>query len=177
MKSIPASKKLPPPLPKPKHHIGVYAGSFDPPTKGHFDIITRASGMFNQLYVAVAYNISKNAIFTTEEKIKMLRANLMIPNVVVTDFSGLIVDLCKKIGATTMVRGVRNIMDFETEMNMAHVNSDLAHDVNTILIPTRLEYMTVSSSMVKELAKFGRDVSQYVHPHVAMALKEKFAQK
>jgi pantetheine-phosphate adenylyltransferase len=157
--------------------IAVYAGSFDPITNGHLDIIERASAVFDKVYVAIGTNPSKSALFSLEQRLLMLSLVCApLPNVVPASFEGLLVDFCEKVGAKVIVRGLRAVTDFEYELGLAHTNGHISPNIDTVFFPTRPENSFVSSSTVRELAKHGRDVSYFVKPPVAAALREKFSQ-
>jgi pantetheine-phosphate adenylyltransferase len=140
----------------------VCPGSFDPVTNGHVDIFRRASGLFDELIVATGTNLSKNRMFDPEERMEMLReACAELPNVKVMGFTGLIVDFCREIGAQAIVKGLRGGNDYEYELPMAQMNSHLT-GVETVFVPTTASLGYVSSSLVKEVASLGGDVSGLV---------------
>ena len=141
-------------------------GSFDPVTNGHIDIIGRASTLFDEVIVAVGVNKSKNRLFTPEERIAMLtEAVRPWSNVTVDGFEGLLTDFCQQRGVVAIVKGLRAVSDFDYELQMAQMNSSLA-DVETVFVPTSPEYSFLASSLVKEVAAFGGDVSGLVPAHV-----------
>ncbi len=141
-------------------------GSFDPVTNGHIDIIGRASLLFDEVVVAVGVNKSKNRLFTPEERIAMLtEAVRPWDNVKVDGFAGLLTDFCQERGIVAIVKGLRAVSDFDYELQMAQMNSSLAA-VETVFVPTSPEYSFLASSLVKEVAAFGGDVSRLVPPHV-----------
>jgi pantetheine-phosphate adenylyltransferase len=150
--------------------IAVYPGSFDPITNGHLDVIGRATRVFDRVIVAVLANPRKQPLLSADERVSVIRASLsdeagLDPaRVVVDTFDGLTVDFCHRSGAGFIVRGLRAISDFETEMQLAHNNRRLAPDVDTVFFMTAVEHGYVSSSLVKEIASFGGDVSQMVPP-------------
>ncbi len=153
----------------------VYPGSFDPTTNGHIDIIKRASGFVDTLVVAVLENPSKNPLFSVEERvehIKMLTGDL--ENVCVMPFSGLLADFVKKINANFVIRGVRTITDFEYEFQMALTNRSLNKNMETLFIPTSTQVLYLSSSVVKEVAMFGGDISDMVPEKLKNIIVEKF---
>jgi pantetheine-phosphate adenylyltransferase len=156
----------------------VYAGSFDPVTKGHANVIRRALSMFFKVYAAVGKNTSKKCLFDENERIGFIENEFtddeLNVGLYVATFDGLLVDFCKKVGAKVIVRGLRAVTDFEYELGMAHANHSQVADIETVFLPTLPEYSFVSSSTVKELARWGGDVSQFVSPTVAAALKGKF---
>ena len=149
----------------------VCPGSFDPPTFGHLDIVRRASGLFDEVVVAVGTNVSKNRLFGADERIAMMqRACADLPNVSVEAFAGLVTTFCAERGAATLVKGLRAAADFDYELQMAQMNSSLT-GIETVFLPTSPERGFVSSSLVKEVAGFGGDVSAFVPPFVHDALK------
>lgn len=156
--------------------VAVYPGSFDPVTYGHLDIIARASRLFDRLHVAVLENPSKRALFTVEERLAMLEeACRPYPNVTCESFSGLVVQYAASRQARAIVRGLRAVSDFEYEFVMATMNRHLDPRIDTVFIMTSSEYAFVSSSLVKEVASFGGDVSRWVPPGVAERLRARFA--
>ena len=141
--------------------IAICPGSYDPVTLGHLDIITRTSRIFEHVIVAVMINPNKKTSFTVEERIDLLRrATEGIPGVEVVGFTGLLADYAHQRGATAIVKGLRAVTDFEYEFQMALTNKKLAPDVETLFMTTRSEYMYLSSSMVKQVAMFGGDISE-----------------
>lgn len=141
----------------------IYPGSFDPATNGHLDIIERAAGIFDELIVAVATNIGKAALFTTEERLAMLReACRHLPNVTVESFDGLLVRYAASRGANIIVKGLRALSDFEFEFEMALMNRRLDGGIETVFMMTNAEYSYLSSSIVKEVAGFGGSVEGLV---------------
>ena len=154
----------------------IYPGSFDPVTYGHLDVIRRAANIFDELTVSVLNNVGKSALFSVEERVKMLEeATKDIPNVKVDSFSGLTIDYAKKKDVHVVIRGLRAITDFEYELQIAQTNHKLSGgEVDTMFLTTALEYAYLSSSGVKEIAKFDGDVSMCVPEHVAKELYRKF---
>ena len=157
--------------------IAVYPGSFDPVTNGHLDVVGRAAAVFDRVIVAVLGNPRKQPLLTAEERIATIRAGLdatldaaTATRVDVATFDGLTVDFCRASGAGFIVRGLRAISDFETEIQLAHNNRVLAPDVDTVFFMTSLEHSFVSSSLVKEIAQFGGDVSGMVPAAARSAL-------
>ncbi len=149
-------------------------GSFDPPTKGHLDVIERCRGLFDVVVVGVVHNPSKSPLFSAEERIDMLeRCCAAWPNVRVDSFSGLLVDFARDIGAKTVVKGLRAITDFDYEIQMSQMNRYLSNDVVSLFVATKPEYGYLSSSLVKEVARLGGSVDGLVPPLVADALKER----
>jgi len=159
--------------------IAVYAGSFDPPTLGHEDLARRAMSLCDRLIIAVGVNSSKNPLFTPEEKLAMLRdlSRRVHPNpdkCQVDYFEGLLIDYCRKRAATLIVRGLRAVSDFESELALALANFDQDSTIETIFLPTHPQFSFVSSSTVKELARLGGKVSTYLDPAVEHAIRAKF---
>lgn len=154
----------------------VCPGSFDPVTNGHLDIVGRASRLFDEVVVAVLVNRSKKSLFSLEERIAMLReATAHLPNVTVDSFEGLLVDFCTEHGISAIVKGLRAVSDFDYELQMAQMNGSLT-DVDTVFIPTSPEYSFLASSLVKEVAKGGGDVSGLVPDFVLERMTEAFEQ-
>ncbi|WP_243057251.1 pantetheine-phosphate adenylyltransferase [Nocardioides sp. SR21] len=155
----------------------VCPGSFDPVTHGHIDIVGRAAKLFDEVVVAVGVNASKNRLFTAEERIEMLReACAGMANVTVSSFSGLIVDFCREIDAQAIVKGLRGGNDYEYELPMAQMNSHLT-GVETVFVPTTAALGYVSSSLVKEVATFGGDVTGLVPDAVLARLTTRLAER
>ena len=154
-------------------HTAACPGSFDPVTNGHLDIIARASTLFDRVVVAVGVNASKRRLFSAEERIAMLtEACAGFDNVEIDQFDGLLTDFCKDRGISVIVKGLRAVSDFDYELQMAQMNSRLA-DVDTVFVPTSPEYSFLASSLVKEVATFGGDVSGLVPDHVLARLRER----
>ncbi len=155
--------------------IGVYPGTFDPVTNGHLDIIKRASNLFDKLYILVANNINKTTLFTIDERINLLKAILKDnPKIEVVTSDLLTVEFAKEINAEVMIRGLRMVSDFEYELQMATLNKSLDNNIETIFIMSSHEYSFLSSSSVKEIAKFNGDISKFVPLVVEEALHKKF---
>lgn len=155
----------------------VYPGSFDPLTNGHLDVIQRASRLFQKVTVAVLENPNKRGqyLFTAEERLAIVReATQHLPNVEAHTFSGLLVDFVKRVGAQAIVKGLRAVSDYEYELQMAHLNRQLLPGLETLFILSATRYSFVSSTMVKEIARYGGDVSKLVPPATLRALKAKF---
>jgi pantetheine-phosphate adenylyltransferase len=153
----------------------VCPGSFDPPTFGHLDIVRRASRLFDEVVVAVGTNVGKNRLFTPDERISMMqRACDDLPNVSVEGFAGLVTTFCAEHEATAIVKGLRAASDFDYELQMAQMNWSLT-GVETVFIPTRPERGFVSSSLVKEVAGFGGDISRFVPSFVHEQLRARLA--
>jgi len=152
----------------------VYPGSFDPVTKGHLDIVRRAAALVDELVVGVLNNNEKTPLFSVEERVKMLRdVTADIPNVRVESFSGLSVDFVRKCGASFIVRGLRAVTDFEYELQMAQTNRSIDGDIDTLFFTTALNYAYISSTIVKEVASYGGDISGFVPPSVAQRVYDK----
>jgi pantetheine-phosphate adenylyltransferase len=150
----------------------IYPGTFDPPTNGHLDLITRGSRIFSHLTVAVLINPVKNPLFTPEERVEMLtEATSPLQNVSVATFDGLTVDFARKKGAAAVLRGIRAISDYEHEFQMALMNRRLAPEIETVFLQPAGRYSFVSSRMVKEVFSFGGDISGLVPPNVVKRLR------
>ena len=155
----------------------VYTGSFDPITNGHMDIIRRASEIFDVLIVSVLNNKEKTPLFSVEERVKILEeATKDLPNVQIDSFSGLLVDYAREKDLHVIVRGLRAITDFEYELQMAQTNRVLAPDVDTVFLTTSLEYAYLSSTIMKEVARFGGDLSNFAPPEIITTLRMKLQQ-
>ncbi len=153
----------------------VYPGSFDPVTFGHLDIMERASQTVDELVVGVLENHAKIALFSVEERVKMLKIITKdLPNVRVESFHGLSVDFAREQGAGFIVRGLRAITDFEFELQMAQTNRIMAPKIDTIFLTTNLEYAYLSSTTVKEVASYGGDITKFVPEYVAKAVIAKY---
>jgi pantetheine-phosphate adenylyltransferase len=156
--------------------IAVCPGSFDPITNGHLDIIIRGAKIFDEIYVSVLNNSTKTPLFSVEERIELIKkVTKDIPNVKVDAFDGLLVEYAKSVNANALIRGLRAISDFEYEMQNASMNRVLNDDVETFFIMTNNQYSFLSSSIVKEVAKYGGDISELVPPIVEKELHNKFA--
>lgn len=155
--------------------LAVYAGSFDPVTFGHVDLIERASALFSDVIVAIGVHPTRNPLFQIEERLELVRAvSSGFPNVRVDSFDGLLIDYCRKNAARVIVRGLRVATDFEYELQIAHANADLCPEVDTVFLPTRTVHGFISASLVREIASHGGDVSRYAPKAVCEALKKKF---
>lgn len=154
----------------------IYPGSFDPITLGHLDIIERAAEKFDHLIVSVIVNRNKTPLFSTEERVNMIKEAVKhIPNVSVDCCDDLLVNYAKKRNVGTVVRGLRAVTDFEYELQMAQTNSKLSNDeVDTVFLTTDLKYAYLSSTTVREVASYGEDISKFVPEHVAKAVYDKF---
>lgn len=159
------------------YRIAVYPGSFDPVTYGHMDIIQRAAKQFDHLVVAVLNNASKSPVFTLEERHDMLlEATQHMPNVSVDVFKDLLVRFMRSKQANVIVRGIRSVTDFEYELQLASLNQNLDEGIDTIFMPTNPKYSYLSSSMVKEIAKYQGSVKNLVSPEVERRLANKYGE-
>lgn len=155
--------------------IAVYPGSFDPITNGHLDVIERASRLYDKLVVGVLSNVSKQPLFTAEERVKMIaQVTGHLDNVEVASFTGLLVDFAKSKKATVIVKGLRTVADFEYEFQMALLNKALNPEYETMFMMTDTKYSYISSSMVRELAGFHGDLTGLVPCEIIEAIKEKY---
>jgi pantetheine-phosphate adenylyltransferase len=155
--------------------VAVYPGTFDPFTNGHLDIAQRAALLFDEVIVAVYAKPAKNIIFSTDERLGMIRAALKgISNVRVEPFDGLIVQYLQKVGAKIIVRGLRAVSDFEYEFQMAHMNRQLWPEAEVVCLITAKSYSFISATLIREIAALGADLDQLVPPNVAAALVRKF---
>ena len=155
--------------------IAMYPGRFDPVTLGHVDIVRRAAAVFDEVVVSVAE--SESSLFSTDQRVALFtEAVAGIPNVRVRAHSGLTVDAAREEGARVLVRGLRAVTDFTAEFDMALMNREMASEVESVYLMTAVEHLFISASRIRELAAFGRDVSDHVPPCVAEMLREKFGQ-
>ena len=155
--------------------IAIYPGSFDPPTRGHEDLIRRALGMFDRLIVAVAVNPNKEPLFSVEERLQLLRDALgPEPRIELASFSGLLADFARSRDSTIVLRGLRAVSDFEYEFQMAMMNRRLHGALETVFLVLAVDLTYLSSSLIREAARFGANVDGLVHPAVADALRNKF---
>ena len=158
--------------------IAIYPGSFNPITKGHLDIATRAAKIFEKLVIGVYETPDKPLLFTTEERVEFVKQAIAgLPNVEVESFSGLTVDFAKKVKAKAMVRGLRMSADFDMEFDMAMMNKRLHPELETVCLMAKVEYQFLSSSLLKEVASLGGNIDDLVPKNVAVALREKFQGK
>ena len=156
----------------------LYPGTFDPMTLGHLDIMKRASNLCDKLVIAVAINRSKSPLFALDERVEMVE-NVVEPfrdyvDVEVLPFEGLLIHFVEKVGASMIVRGLRAVSDFEYEFQMAGMNDRLNPDIETVFLMADPQYQTIASRLVKEIARLGGDVSQFVTPEVELRLKDKY---
>lgn len=155
--------------------IGVYPGSFDPVTFGHIDIITRTSKLVDKLIIGVLNNSAKTSLFTVKERVIMLEeATRNLSNVVVEAFDGLLVDFADLKHANVIIRGLRAVTDFEYELQLAQTNRKINPKVDTLFLTTSVEYAYLSSSVVREIASYGGDISHFVPEHVIDRVYEKY---
>ncbi|HET9151716.1 MAG TPA: pantetheine-phosphate adenylyltransferase [Gemmatimonadales bacterium] len=155
--------------------IAIYPGSFDPPTRGHEDLVRRSLALCDRLVVAVAQNSAKQPLFSVEERLALLREGIgPDPRITFEAFEGLLVEFARARGATMVVRGLRAVSDFDFEFQMALMNRQLNGELETVFLVPALDLTFLSSSLVREVARYGGDVSTLVHPAVAAALARKF---
>ena len=154
----------------------IYPGSFDPVTLGHYDIIERSSKIFDKLIVGVLNNSAKSPLFSVEERVNMLKdVTSHFPNVEVQSFAGRLIDFVRSTDANVIVRGLRAITDFEYELQLAQMNRVIAPEIDTLFLTTNLKYAYLSSSMAKEVAMYGGDISSFLSPEIAEKVREKYA--
>jgi pantetheine-phosphate adenylyltransferase len=153
----------------------IYPGSFDPLTYGHLDIIERSSKMFDELHVAVLKNNAKNPLFSADERVSMIKEiTSHLPNVTISSFDGLLADYAGQIEANIVVRGLRAVTDFEYELQIAQTNHVVNPNIDTIFLTTSLEYAYLSSTIVKEVASYGGDISKFVPSEIIAKIYQKF---
>jgi pantetheine-phosphate adenylyltransferase len=158
------------------NRLAVYAGSFDPPTLGHLDLIERASALFSDVIVGIGRHPTRTPLFSVEERVDLVsRVSAHLSNVTVAAFDGLLIAFCKRENARVIVRGLRAATDFEYELQTAHANADLEPEVDTVFLPTRTKNGFISASLVREIASHGGDVSRYAPALVCEALVKKFS--
>ncbi|HEY9507799.1 MAG TPA: pantetheine-phosphate adenylyltransferase [Gemmatimonadales bacterium] len=156
--------------------IALYPGSFDPPTKGHEDLVRRSLALADQVIVAIARNAAKQPLFGVEERLGLLREAVGgDARISIQSFDGLLAEFAKRVGASVIVRGLRAVSDFEYEFQMALMNRRLHPSLETVFLVPAVDLTYLSSSLVREVARYGGDVTGLVHPSVAAALREKFA--
>ena len=161
-----------------KEAVAVYPGTFDPFTRGHEDLVRRASVLFDRVVVAVARSNSKNPIFSLDERVEIARlAVAAFPNVIVVGFDCLLMEFLKQQDARVILRGLRAVSDFEYEFQMAGMNRKLYPDVETVFLTPGEEFMFISATMVREIARLGGDVSKFVQPQVLARLQDKLNSK
>jgi pantetheine-phosphate adenylyltransferase len=158
----------------PNSRVAIYAGSFDPITRGHEDLMHRSLEYVDRLVVAVAINATKTPLFTIDERVALIRAAVGDePRIEVHGFGGLLVDFARKVGASLLIRGLRAVSDFEYEYQMALMNRHLSPKLETVFMVPSLDTTYISASLVREVARYGGDVHDLVHPTVEQALKAK----
>jgi pantetheine-phosphate adenylyltransferase len=159
-----------------RRRVAVYPASFDPITNGHLDIIDRAARLFDELIVAVGVNLEKTGTFSHEERLEILREVLAgRPNVTIDSFSGLLVDFLREKESRIVIRGLRALADFEYEFEMALMNAHLFPEIETVFLMTSERWFYVSSSRLRELLRFGTDISEFVPPAVHKRMKARFS--
>ena len=155
--------------------IAIYPGSFDPITNGHLDIATRAARLFEELIICVYDSPNKHLLFTTEERVKLIRETIVsLPNVRVVSYTGLTVDFARKVKAEAIIRGLRMSADFEREFDMAMMNKNMAPELEVVCLMANHKYQFLSSSLLKEIASLSGSIDDLVPPNVAVALRKKF---
>jgi len=156
----------------------IYPGSFDPITNGHLDIITRASKLFDKLVIGIYDRPDKTLLFTTDERLELVKQSIIaLPDVEARVFSGLSINFAKEVKAQTIVRGLRMSADFEREFDLAMMHKTLSPEIEIVCLMSDLKYQFLSSSLLKEAAQLGGDVSELVPKHVTIALKGKFSSR
>ncbi len=154
----------------------IYPGSFDPITRGHIDLVERASRLFDEVVVAVADSKSKKTLFTLEERVELIRKTTEhLTDVSVVGFTGLLIDFARQMNTNIVIRGLRAVSDFEYEFQLSWMNRQLEPDIETLFFAPAENYAFVSASLVKEIAQFGGNVSKFVHPEVNKALMNKLS--
>ena len=155
--------------------IAVYPGTFDPVTNGHLDILHRASHIFDEVIVGVAPNLPKHPLFTTEERVDLIRSNVEASNITVTVFESLVVDFARAQGASVLIRGLRAVSDFEFEFQMTQMNRDLDPGIETIFLMPSASYFFTSSTLMKQVSLYDPErIAKFVPLNVSAALKRKF---
>ncbi|XXF08949.1 pantetheine-phosphate adenylyltransferase [Pseudomonas sp. D1-3] len=153
----------------------LYPGTFDPITKGHGDLVERAARLFDSVVIAVAASPKKNPLFSLEQRVELAReVTKHLPNVEVIGFSTLLASFAKEQGANILLRGLRAVSDFEYEFQLANMNRQLAPELESLFLTPSEKYSFISSTLVREIANLGGDISKFVHPAVAEALTERF---
>jgi len=156
----------------------IYPGSFDPVTNGHLDIITRAAKLFEKLVIGIYDRPDKTLLFATDERLELVKQSIVsLPDVEARVFSGLSINFAKEVKAQTIVRGLRMSADFEREFDLAMMHKTLSPEIEIVCLMSDLKYQFLSSSLLKEAARLGGDVSELVPEHVTIALKEKFSSR
>ncbi|HDP69005.1 MAG TPA: pantetheine-phosphate adenylyltransferase [Candidatus Marinimicrobia bacterium] len=158
--------------------IAIYPGTFDPVTNGHLDILQRAASVFGEVYIAVAHNLHKNPLFTIDERIEMVkRCTSQYSNVKIDQFDGLAVEYARQVSASVIIRGLRAISDFDYEFQMALMNRHMNDNIDTVFFMPHEDYTYLSSSTVREIVRFGGDVSEFVPEYVKNELIRKLRSK
>ncbi len=158
--------------------VAVYPGTFDPITHGHTDLVTRAARVFEQVVIAIAESPHKTPLFSLKERIELAQTQIgHLTNIRIVGFSNLLVDFVRESGASVIVRGLRAVSDFEYEFQLASMNRNLCEEVETMFLTPDEKYGFISSTLVREVARLGGDVSQFVGPEIQLALKESFGFK
>lgn len=156
--------------------VGIYPGSFDPVTLGHLDIIRRATKLVDRLVIGVLKNSAKKSLFSADERVELLeRATVGLTGVVIEDYDGLLVDFARMRGASVLVRGLRAVTDFEYELQLAQINHKLNPNIDTVFLTTSVEYAYLSSSIVREVASYGGDISQFVPKCIIDSVYDKYS--
>ena len=156
--------------------IAIYPGTFDPITLGHLDIAQRASSLFDKVIITLAINSSKTPLFSKEERLDFMRDAVKdIPNVVVDSFEGMLIKFAEKMGASAVIRGLRAMSDFEFEFQLALMNRKQNQEITTVFLMPHEKYTYLNSTIIREVARFGGDVSSFITPYVAEKLVNKFA--
>ena len=159
------------------HRVAIYPGTFDPMTRGHEDLVRRASNLFDRVVVGIAQSRSKRPFFTLEERVELAKQVLApYPNVEIVGFDNLLMDFLHKQGAKVILRGLRAVSDFEYEFQMAGMNRNLYPEVETVFLTPGEQYMFISATMVREIAVLGGDVSKFVHPLVQERLAKRVSE-
>lgn len=156
-----------------RRRVALYPGTFDPLTLGHLDVIERALDLFDEVVIGVSDNPGKNPLFGPQERVEMVRESVARPGVRVVHYAGLTVDCAVREGATVLVRGLRTTSDLESELQQAMMNREMDPDLQTVFLPAQASRVYLSSSILKEVARYGRDVSAFVPEPVVRRLKEK----
>ena len=157
-------------------NVCIYPGTFDPITHGHLDVLERACRIFDRVIIAVAENRDKNPFFSAEQRLQLVNENLdRFPTATAMVFDGLLIDFAKEQKASVIIRGLRAVSDFEFEFQMANMNRHLGPEIETVLVMTKEGYNYTSSTLVKQVAEYGADVSEFVPENVYQALKERVA--
>lgn len=160
--------------------IALHPGSFDPPTLGHIDLVLRGRRLFERVHVVVGVNSRKSPLFSSEERVELFRASLTcagVADVEVHAWDGLTVDIARRLGATVLLRGLRQAGDFEAEQSIALMNHRLAPEIETVYLPSREEHLGLTSTLVRDIARMGGNVSTFVPAPVAQALRDRFKGK